>query len=363
MILSRAFSSSSVLELSFEIGSQISSIAPDAFSNSLLESIILPDNLLSIPSGFGKDAINLHEISFLGEIRHIPPEAFSNCLDLQSVKIHQETLLLYGNLYFSDGLLLSFSSTSFVGVLVRSIVIGSQSDILFTIHFKNFPELKIVEIEDPLPSIPDNMFDKCKSLTSISIGGIPIFENGILNLSKDSSSLRISSLKSSSSSGISRVGDDAFSSNPNIRIVDLPGDIELGARSFANLTNLETVSFSSPISNSSFGVGVFEGATSLRRVTFSQPDLPNFDPSTLFEGTPLEGLSWTDILSEKEAPGDVTIGTSIAMVVVYVIIGIVVVLIIVAVIFILFLKSGKLTYNRVLEEELNPDHPEINELY
>lgn len=139
---------------SFTLPSGVTHISYEAFSNSKLVEIILPDGLQEIGSRAFEYCENLKLISIPDGVTDIGDSAFYSCVSLSEIKLPASLTVLGENLFWRTG--------------IESITIPEGVTIVNS-AFQYCESLVSIEIPSTVTSIEAYAFDGCYSLTEIKV--------------------------------------------------------------------------------------------------------------------------------------------------------------------------------------------------
>ena len=133
----------------------IISIGDYAFSSSYISSVKIPDTVENIGWAAFQNCKKITEVSVGANVSVIEGAAFLNCSSLKSVKL-PEGLLSIGDYAFSE-------------CALENITIPKTVCVFGKTAFRWNPLLEIV-VPNSIAKIDDEVFDRCKSLSSVTIG-------------------------------------------------------------------------------------------------------------------------------------------------------------------------------------------------
>lgn len=166
-------------------GHPVINIASDAFSNSNIETVIIPDTLssfgkISIGNGAFQNNASLKSVSVGNSISKIPPWCFHNCPELSTVRIAE------GITGIGEGAFDECRSVSFFNIPDSVTTIESKafrdcssaqsfhlSESLQTLGervFQGCSTIKSLTLPDSLMSVSSNLLEGCVNLKKINIG-------------------------------------------------------------------------------------------------------------------------------------------------------------------------------------------------
>lgn len=202
----------------------LTTIGVDGFSQcSNLITINLPENLVSIGSFGFYGCSNLTTVVFLGDKLHsIESSSFAHCVNLTSIKLPSELQIIKIN---------AFSGCS----KLTSINLPPSLLSIESLAFKNCSSLLSIYLPNSLQSIGYEAFSNCVNLASIT------FLETLLSI-EFSAFANCTSLKSLVfPENLSYIRYDAFTNCTNLSTIRFQGQTEIGANTFANCKNLESV--------------------------------------------------------------------------------------------------------------------------
>lgn len=165
----------------------VSSISQNAFQNSNINSIILPDTITSIDSSSFENCLNLKSVTLSNNLTSIGSSAFKNCNKLQSIVIPDNVVNIGPNAFENCTSLVSVSLSNNLGFIgmnafdgcssLTSMNIPSSVTYIDSFAFKDCNSLTEVKInrEKNLTYIGKEVFNGCTSLDKITIPISKIF--------------------------------------------------------------------------------------------------------------------------------------------------------------------------------------------
>ena len=201
-----SFNDSSILSLDFGNNSKLSSIGNNAFENMAVNSLKIPNSVISIGEAAFRSCKNLTSLEMSNNITKISKYAFSNCISLTSLEIPS-------------------SVTS----------IGEDA-------FYGCSNLKALNFEEKsnLTTISKNAFYNCTSLTSLEIPSsvTTIGEKAFY----DCSNLKV--LNFEEKSNLTTISGSAFSGCTSLTSLEIPSSVvSIGSYAFHNCTSLISLDF------------------------------------------------------------------------------------------------------------------------
>ena len=125
------------------------------FAGSFINTISIPEGVEDIPDYAFWNCTNLESVLMRNNVKMIGREAFSGCTHLKSVEL-PEGLVSIGSYAFSE-------------CALENVTIPNSICELGRTAFRSNPLLEIV-VPNSITKIDDEIFDRCKSLTSVTIG-------------------------------------------------------------------------------------------------------------------------------------------------------------------------------------------------
>ena len=205
----------------------ITALGVEAFWDSYLTAITLPDGLESIGSRAFYNCASLTAIDIPSSVTSIGEEAFRSCTSLKDVTL-PNGLESIGSYAFN-------SCTSLTAIEIPSSITSIAEN-----TFGGCTSLKDVTLLDGLESIGSYAFRDCTSLTAIEIP-----------------------------SSITSIGTSAFNGCTSLAAVTLPEGLQsIGVAAFRNCSALTSIDI--PASVTSIGKSTFDGCTSLAAATLPE---------------------------------------------------------------------------------------------
>lgn len=184
----------------------VTSIGEDAFSNSSLTSITIPNSVISIGKWAFSGCSTLPSVTIPNSVTSIGGFAFSGCKALPSVTIPNSVTSIGGGAFERCSGLISItipSSVTSIGnftfrecTALTSITIGNSVSSIGKSVFEGCRSLISITIPNSVTSIGNSAFKDCRGLTSVTIG------NGVTSIDEDA----FSGCKSLNSVHISDIG-------------------------------------------------------------------------------------------------------------------------------------------------------------
>ena len=213
-------------DLNIHIGTNVTGIADQAFQNSNITSIVIPDSVVAIGEDAFRTCTSLTSLKLSerldggNELNTIGDDAFRECTSLTSIDIPEIVNRM------GEGIFRSCTS-------LTSATIGATSIGDFT--FMDCANLSSVTIRDSVTELGDSVFQNCTSLTTITI------PENVSNIGESafSSSGLTSVVLSSRMNSISASTFDGCTSLASVTIPE--GVTSIGSRAFQNNTSLTTI--------------------------------------------------------------------------------------------------------------------------
>jgi len=285
------------------IENPIGSIGTGAFNNTAIRTIKLPDGAVTLDASAFSDCTKLTTVTLSAGtvLRQSTLTPFTGCINFQAYEIEGGNSASYS---VADGALYSKDGTQLVAVpygkkeltlqAVKSIGRGALSGVklesldlsaveTLEAYALAGSQLKSVVLPSGLTSIPDGLFDGCKSLASVTAadGFVKVLKVGqnafrgcealsaiaLPNLTDvGDSAFAQSGLRSVPSTKIEKLGVRAFAGS-SLKNVSLPALKTIGMSAFANISELRTIEVGGI---TSMGEGVFIGSQNITSVTFGE---------------------------------------------------------------------------------------------
>lgn len=181
--------SPSLQEVTFEEGSQITSIEPYTFGNCLnLTNVNLPDSITNIGQGAFSGCTYLKSVHIPTSITLISDYMFYNCTNLNGVQI-PEGVISIGDYAFAGcekityvtipDSVISIGNRAFYNSYLTQFNSGSNVESIGECAFSSCTNLRKIVLSDKLTSISKGMCSGCSYLTTLTIG------NNVENISEE----------------------------------------------------------------------------------------------------------------------------------------------------------------------------------
>lgn len=225
------FRSERGLILSFSLGTEKNVIVPEginiigknAFYNSDIESITLPESVFEISDASFMNCKSLSKVKLPNGLRELGRSVFHSCVSLESIRIPESVTVIPNSAFFDcsnltdvklpDGLIKIRGSVFSECRSLESIHIPESVSYIGRGAFVNCRSLSSIKVPDNLQAIEDHMFRGCSSLKEITIP-----------------------------EHLQRVGTYAFNDCKNIEFIEIPASVwKVGARAFCECQSLSQV--------------------------------------------------------------------------------------------------------------------------
>ncbi len=284
-----AFSSSGLTSITFEEGSQLETIAANAFNSTTISSIRIPQSTKTIGNNAFLNCKLLTNVIFEGSdteagasLESIGSKAFANCTALTSFSF-------------------PYCGKDEVGVY-HKIKLGSGSTVNI---FEGDKNLTTIYLSEAIDSI-DNLFVKCPALTTIVIAehneNFKVSETQPIILNVNATAIqflfgRVDGIFQIPE-GVTEIGTYAFSGQTNISKVIIPSTMKtINDNAFENCYSLEEVEFANGCVLDVIGKNAFLGCRNLNKI--SLPNGITVIPEGAFMGcSSLSSIKLPDNLTE-----------------------------------------------------------------
>ena len=227
-------------------GKQVLSINENAFKNSSIKVINLPNGLESIKTKAFLNAKNLKKIDIPSTVREIRGSAFENCTNLTTVNLHEGLKEIRGSAFKNNINLVDINLPNSLEYLGASV-------------FSNCSSLVEITIPKKITEINGQTFEYCTSLKTVNLhddiisihGEVFIGDSSLVNITLPSKITEVrgntfegcSSLKSIViPEGVTRIGGHAFYGCTSLSYVSIPSTVkEIGSSAFRRCYSLYNV--------------------------------------------------------------------------------------------------------------------------
>jgi len=183
-------------------GLPVTAIGPSAFQRTVVWGVTLSTNLTCIGTNAFYQCESLQEVLIPNGVTNIEDNAFRNCYSLADA-------VLSTNLD-------SIGSAAFVSTALTNVIIPDSVTSIGSFAFA-FSDLQNIQLSTNITSISNDMFEYCKSLTSVAI---PLGVTNIGNSAFDQcSSLTNITIPDS----VTTIGPGAFAECTSLTNIDIPG--------------------------------------------------------------------------------------------------------------------------------------------
>ncbi|HTR42631.1 MAG TPA: leucine-rich repeat domain-containing protein [Pseudomonadales bacterium] len=278
-------------------GMSVSSIGGNAFYNSTVKSVVIPDSVTSIQDFAFESCANLANITIGNGLTSINTGAFEDCASLTNILIPDSItnisqIAFYGCISLSAITIPASVTyiendtflycTSLTNVIISNGVVGiGQAAFEFCSGLVNF------SIPASVTNIAPEVFDGCSELTMIAVDPGNEFYSSISGVLCDKSQtllIRCPQGRSGSYTvpvDIANIGGSAFFECSCLTNVVIPANVTtIGDAAFYLCTNLTSITIGNGVTN--FGIYAFEDCYSLASVSI--PNSVTSLPSYLFFG-------------------------------------------------------------------------------
>ncbi len=244
---------------SITIPNSVTSIGRYVFGRcSKLTSITIPDSVTSIGNDAFYSCSGLTSITIPNSVISIGERAFSGCSALTSITIPNSVTSMGNNAF-------SFCSA------LTSITIPNSITCISKEMFYACSSLTSITIPDSVTSIDDWAFNGCSSLKSAGpIGSKSNYEFGWTQEIPDNAFQSCSGLTSVTiPNSITSIGDDAFEDCSGLTSITIPNSVTvIGRDAFSGCSALTSITI--PDSVSYINIGAFRGCNGLTSITISE---------------------------------------------------------------------------------------------
>ena len=227
-------------------GKQVLSISENAFKNSNIEVINLPNGLESIKTKSFLNAKNLKKIDIPSTVREIRGSAFENCTNLTTVILHEGLKEIRASAFKNN-------------VNLVDIDLPNSLEYLGAGAFSNCRQLVEITIPKNITEINGQTFEHCTSLKTVNLhdniisihGEVFMGDTSLVNITLPSkiTEVRGSTFEGCSSlksivipEGVTRIGGHAFYGCSSLSYVSIPSTVnEIGSSAFRRCYSLYKV--------------------------------------------------------------------------------------------------------------------------
>lgn len=293
------------------IGTKVTGIADQAFQNSNITSVVIPDSVVAIGENAFLDCASLTSVKLSerldggNEQYTIGHNAFRQCTSLTSIDI-PEIVNRMGESVFR-------SCTSLTSATIGATLMGDNT-------FMDCTNLSSVTIRDSVTGFGVSVFQNCTSLTSIVIPkNVRTIAESAFSSSALTSVVLSSSMNSISDStfdqctslasvtipeGVTSIGNNAFQDNTSLKTITLPNSMltignlafyqsgltkivipnkvtSIGEFALASMTSLTDLTIGSGVT--SIGNQAFDSCTSLTNILSLATTAPTLSTSSVFD--------------------------------------------------------------------------------
>lgn len=233
----------------FVVPDTVTSIAQDAFRNSSITSIQLPNGVSSIGNSAFYRCRELENVNIPSGVKRLRKQTFYQCRSLKRITLPSEIQVL--------------GDSSFEGCRsLETINLPSSLKKIGKNVFDHCKSLRMISIPNKVKKIPESAFNSCRALEKVNLSS-NIEEIGYRAFEK-CSSLRSISIPGS----VDTISYSAFENCVSLRNVMLKNGIStIDSYAFYGCSNLQAIKL--PNSVRWMGEGAFGKCSSLKRVTLS----------------------------------------------------------------------------------------------
>ncbi len=234
-------------KISFLSNANLSEIGGAAFrSCDLLESVDVPESVISIGAYAFGDCSNLKQVKLPKELKYIEPNLFINCKRLMKVDIGDSVKQISFSVFSGCSSLTSINLPDSLTEIMQcafkgcsslcEVVIPSSVEIMYNSVFEGCSSLESIIIPDKISVIDSSTFENCTNLKNIEL---PV--------------------------GLKKIGIAAFANCESISEFFIPTNVsQIDADAFKNCINLTKISIPSEIA--SISSSTFEGCYNLKEI-------------------------------------------------------------------------------------------------
>ena len=242
----------------------ITSIGRQAFINcTSLTNITLPNNLKSIGSMIFTGCSSLKTIEIPKSLKTISQEAFEGCESLEAITLPDTITRIEGFAFQNCYSLKSISLPKGISTIEYAL-------------FSECKNLKSISIPDGVNCIESSAFSGCESLTDIVLPkGITIIDQNVFENCKSLENINIPT-------SVLEINWDAFSGCSSLTSISIPGNVtDIGDRAFFNCSSLKSIDI--PKSVSYIGWDAFSGCTGLKEANYAGSNI-EWDSIQILDG-------------------------------------------------------------------------------
>ena len=205
----------------------VTTIADNAFSGSVLNTITIPNCVTTIGNNAFKDCNRLTSITIPNSVTSIGYSSFDGCSYLSSVNISD--LEAWCKITFNDNPL-SYAHRLFLnGEEIKDLFIPNTVTSISNYAFSGCTGLTSVHIPSSVTSLGGYVFQDCTSMSSITI------ENGVISIGNNSFYGCIGLTSLTIPNSVTNINDDAFFGCNGLTSVIIPNSVtSIGAGAFCN---------------------------------------------------------------------------------------------------------------------------------
>ena len=249
-------------------GKTVTAIGENAFANSNISSIRLPNTITSIGKNAFRNCSSLQNIALPSGVTTIEADAFHGCSALRTVVLPSSLKQLGSQAFYACYSLTGAALPASLTTMGNSVFYDCKSlsrctfdanprlNALGDATFFNCTSLESFTVPASVKAIPSNCFSGCRSLESVSMPAslTNIGQNAFLDCTL------LSSVKFGS--GLRKIEASAFSGCRSLDEVTLPsGTTGIGASAFSGCTGLRMITIPASVTN--IGTKAFDGCRNL----------------------------------------------------------------------------------------------------